>query len=512
MLPSSHVTTGYDVWMTKLLGAVALILIANLASAQTEPSIEQISGRLTPNDLKADVSFLASDLLQGRGTPSPGLDIAAEYIAAQFRRAGLEPAGDDGYFQTALYNGVTPNVEGLGFTLETGGVVVQTNKESMFLLEPVPIELTHSPMLKAKGSDTAAIDAIAPEQVRGKVLILDFLDGSNPFMIMRQLPALTARLQPALVLLLRKTGPPPNTAARLREAASVPPTPVLLVWDDAIRGALANMDAKTVATVSVHIAAPTIVPAKLHNVVGVLRGSDPALRDTYVMVTAHYDHLGVRGTGDGDHIYNGANDDGSGTASVIEIANALAAQPVRPKRSIAFVTFFGEELGLVGSRFYGAHPVFPLAQTVADLNLEQVGRTDVDGGTSVGLVNVTGYDFSTLTEVIRKAGVSTGLQVVKNEKLNVRYFAQSDNQALADAGVPAHTLSVGYVFPDYHKPGDEWPKLDYDNLAKVDLTVALAVFRVANSVETPQWNKDIPDTARYIKARELVFHPPDVQK
>jgi Zn-dependent M28 family amino/carboxypeptidase len=174
---------------------------------------------------------------------------------------------------------------------------------------------------------------------------------------------------------------------------------------------------------------------------------------------------------------------------------------MRPRRSIVFMTFFGEELGLVGSRYYGAHPVFPLAKTVADLNLEQLGRTDVDGGSSVGLVNVTGYDFTSLTGELRKAGEATGLHVVKNEQLNVRYFAASDNQALADAGVPAHTLSVGYVFPDYHKPGDEWPKLDYDNLAKVDVTVALAVFRVADSMETPQWNPDIPNTERYIKAR-----------
>jgi hypothetical protein len=496
--------------MTKLLATLGLSLLTTLAPAQTEPSIQQISSRLTPNDLKADVSFLASDTLQGRATPSPGLEIAAEYIAAEFRRAGLEPAGDDGYFQTALFNSVTPNVDGLEFTLETAGNTVKAHKESMFPQQPAATDLTRAPMLKVAGGDTAAIDALTPEQVRGKVLVLDFPEGSNPFTVMRQLPALTARLQPALVVLLRPSGPPPNMTPRLRETTSAPVTPVLLVWDDAMRAALgsAAMD----ATISVHIPAPAMVPAKLHNVVGVLRGSDPALRDTYVMVTAHYDHLGVRGTGDGDHIYNGANDDGSGTASVIEIANALAAQPARAKRSIVFVAFFGEELGLVGSRYYGAHPVFPLAQTVADFNLEQVGRTDVDGGSSVGVLNVTGYDFSTLTGVVRKAGEATGLQVVKNEKLNVRYFAQSDNQALADAGVPAHTLSVGYVFPDYHKPGDEWQKLDYDNLAKVDLTVALAVFRVANSLETPQWNKDIPDTARYIKARELVFHPPDVQK
>jgi hypothetical protein len=488
--------------MTKLLATAGVALLTALAAAQTEPTTQQISSRLTPNDLKADISFLASDVLQGRGTPSPGLDIAAEYIAAQFRRAGLEPAGDDGYYQTALYNSVTPNLDGLELTLETAGVTVQAQKESMFPQQPVAIDLTRSPMLKVTGSDTTAIDALTPEQVRGKVLVLDFSDGSNPSLIMRQVPALTARLQPALVVLLRKTAPPPTTTARLREMTLAPPTPVLLVWDDTIRAALAKTD----VAISVHIAPPTLVPVRLRNVVGVLRGSDSKLRDTYLLVTAHYDHLGVRGTGDGDHIYNGANDDGSGTASVIEIANALAAQPVRPKRSIVFLTFFGEELGLVGSRYYGAHPIFPLAQTVADLNLEQLGRTDVDGGSSVGLVNVTGYDFSTLTDAIREAGEATGLQVVKNEQLNVRYFAQSDNQPLADAGVPAHTLSVGYVFPDYHKPGDEWQKLDYDNLAKVDLTVALAVFRVANSLDTPEWKKDIPNTERYIKARLDSFH------
>jgi hypothetical protein len=489
--------------MTKLLTAAGVLLLATLARAQVgpaEPAIQELSSHLTPNDLRADVSFLACDLLQGRATPSAGLDIAAEYIAAQFRRAGLDPAGDDGYFQTALFNSVTPNVEGLEFTLESAGNTLKAQAGSMALQQPAAADLSGSPVFKVAGSDIAAINALTPGQVRGKVLVVDFQEGPGPFPLMRQLPALTARLQPALVVLLRSSGPPSNMTARLRETSASPAVPVLLIWDKEIRAAFSS--AKPDATVSVHIAPPAMVPAKLHNVVGLLRGADPALRDTYVLVTAHYDHLGVRGSGEGDHIYNGANDDGSGTASVIEIAHALAAQPARPRRSIVFITFFGEELGLVGSRYYGAHPVFPLDKTVADLNLEQVGRTDVDGGSSVGLVNVTGYDFSTLTDVVRKAGEATGLQVVKNEKLNVRYFGQSDNQALADAGVPAHTLSVGYEFPDYHKPGDEWLKLDYDNLAKVDVTVALAVFRVANSLETPQWNKDIPDTARYIKARQ----------
>src|SRR4029434_6334443 len=100
--------------------------------------------------------------------------------------------------------------------------------------------------------------------------------------------------------------------------------------------------------------------SKVRNVIGLLRGSDPKLADTYILVTAHYDHLGIRANVEGDNIFNGANDDGSGTVSVMEIASALASMKRRPKRSIVFMTFYGEERGLVGSRYYGAHPIFPV--------------------------------------------------------------------------------------------------------------------------------------------------------
>lgn len=489
--------------MRKCLFLAAAALVAVIATAQTaSTNLQIITSRLTANDLKADISFLASDALEGRGTPSRGLEVASEYIAAQFRRAGLEPAGDDDYFQTANYVNVTPNVEGLEFTVESANGPVKAKSISMALQQAAAVDLTKAAIVKVAGSDASAVAALTPDQVRGKVLVLDFPEGTNPIMVTRRLPALAAQLEPALVVLLRAGGQPTNMSTRLREATAAPTVPMLVVWDEEVRTALGAGRPGTVdAQVSVHIPPPTSTPVKVHNVVGVMRGSDPALRDTYVLVTAHYDHLGVRGTGPGDHIFNGANDDGSGTASVIEVANALAALPTRPKRSIVFMTFFGEELGLYGSRYYGAHPIFPLAKTVADLNLEQLGRTDVDGGSSVGLVNVTGFDFSTLTDAVVKAGGETGLQVVKNPQLNERYFAQSDNQAMADAGVPAHTLSVGYMFPDYHKAGDEWPKIDYANLALVDRTVAVAVYDVADSADTPQW-KDMPQTERYIKARQ----------
>jgi Zn-dependent M28 family amino/carboxypeptidase len=237
-------------------------------------------------------------------------------------------------------------------------------------------------------------------------------------------------------------------------------------------------------------------------VIGVLRGSDPALKDTYLVLTAHYDHLGVRGTGEGDHIYNGANDDASGTSSVLEIARALAALPQRPRRSIVFIALFGEELGELGSRYYCQHPVFPLAKTIADINLEQLGRTDDTEGPRLLQFNLTGFDYTDIAAFLSKAGEETGIRAVKHVENSDSFFGRSDNAAFADAGVPSTTLSVSYIFPDYHRPGDEWPKLDYDNMAKVDNAVALGVYRIADSAEAPRWNKDNPKTARYVEARE----------
>ncbi len=476
--------------------AVALVAIVAVgAAAQVQPKV-------AANHLKADVSFLASDALEGRGTPSKGLDIAAEYIAAEFRRAGLEPAGDDGYFQTAPYQSVTSNPDGLELTLETGGATLQADRSSMALQEPVAADLSHVPVVKMTLTGATAMDALTPDQVRGKALLFEFPEngGAAAFAAMRRFTAVVGKLEPALVIVVRASVRGMNAGARLRDAsAPAPKTPILMVWDAGIRNAVA---AAGDATVSAHIPAPAVQPVKLRNVIGVLRGADPALKDTYLLLTAHHDHLGIRGTGEGDHIFNGANDDASGTASVIEIANALAALAEKPKRSIVFLTFFGEETGGLGSRYYVQHPVFPLAKTVANINLEQLGRTDDTEGPRLLQFNLTGFDYTNIAAFFAKAGEETGIHAVKHEQNSDSFFGRSDNAAFADAGVPATTLSVSYIFPDYHAAGDEWPKLDYDNMAQVDGAVALGVFRIADSAEAPQWNKDNPKTARYVQARE----------
>ncbi len=238
---------------------------------------------------------------------------------------------------------------------------------------------------------------------------------------------------------------------------------------------------------------------KSRNVAGILRGSDPQLKDTYVILSSHYDHVGLAQTGE-DRIFNGANDDASGTASVLEVANALAALHPRPKRSILFILFCGEEKGLRGSRYYVAHPLVPLAKTIAQLNLEQLGRTDAPEGPHLNSANVTGFDFSDMVPVVVDAGKRAGIAVTKVPGSSDKYFNRSDNGPLAQAGVPAHTLSVAYEFPDYHAVGDEWQKIDYDNMAKVDQAVGIAVLRLAQALAVPHWNESYPAAKAYADA------------
>jgi Zn-dependent M28 family amino/carboxypeptidase len=189
------------------------------------------------------------------------------------------------------------------------------------------------------------------------------------------------------------------------------------------------------------------------------------------------------------------------------MAAAIARLPQRPKRSIVFTAYFGEELGLFGSRYYAAHPPFPLAQTIGNINLEHMGRTDDVEGKQEGVLNMTGVGYSTLSDTLAQAATAVGLKVRKQDRNSDMFFDRSDNQSLADAGIPAHTVLAGYIFPDYHRPGDEWQKLDYANMERLDRAVALGVYRVANSSTEPHWNAGEAKAAKYLKAWQALHDP-----
>jgi Zn-dependent M28 family amino/carboxypeptidase len=187
---------------------------------------------------------------------------------------------------------------------------------------------------------------------------------------------------------------------------------------------------------------------------------------------------------------------------VIEIARALAKLTPHPKRSIVFMTFFGEERGELGSEYYGKHPIFPIAKTAADVNLEQVGRTDSTVGSNVNSASLTGFDYSDVTKFFEDAGRETGIRVYRDPEASDAYFTRSDNDALAQQGVPAHSLTVAFDYPDYHGLGDEWQKIDYANMARVDRMIALGLLDIANSIEPPHWNAANPKTLPFRQAQQ----------
>jgi hypothetical protein len=246
-------------------------------------------------------------------------------------------------------------------------------------------------------------------------------------------------------------------------------------------------------TVSLRSAPSIERQVMLRNVVGILPGSDAALRYTYVVLGAHYDHVGVGGAGE-DRIYNGANDDASGVAVLLETAAALGSIKERPRRSVVFLCVFGEELGLYGSRYYARNPVFALEKTVGALTLEVLGRTDGEGGPHENRVSMTGHGYSTITDTLTAAGQQTGFTVYRHDPNSDAFFTRSDNAAFAEAGVPAHALSTGFGYPDYHEPGDHWEKLNFPHMEGVTRLVTLGMLMLADSVEPPAWNADNPRT------------------
>lgn len=468
------------------------------------PDVQSALDEIRPEPLRGDLSFLASDLLEGRGTPSRGLDIAAEYIADQFRAAGLEPLGDDGYFQTAQMAVVRPDPAGFELKLAQGDRALSVGASDAVLQINAAVDLKDASVFKLDLADLGQVQVLTPEQVNGKVVLIERTRAG-----MRNARVASQKLneaKPALIINIEPPGESPSgersdPGPRLLdpERPAGGPGRISLASDAARAFYAALKTGSSGATALIHIAAPIQTPVRLHNVVGVLRGSDPELKDTAVLLTAHYDHLGERTSGEGDRIYNGANDDGSGTVSVIEAARALSSLKQRPRRSIIFMTFFGEEEGLIGSGYYARHPAWPLAKTIADLNLEQVGRTDSTEGPQRNNASVTGFDYSDLTSYIEAAGQLTGIKIYKHPRNDDLYFSASDNLALARVGVPSHSLCVAYDYADYHAVGDEWQKIDFENMAKVDRAVALALLMVADSDEVPHWNASNPHTAPFRK-------------
>ncbi|WP_260704489.1 M20/M25/M40 family metallo-hydrolase [Edaphobacter flagellatus] len=215
------------------------------------------------------------------------------------------------------------------------------------------------------------------------------------------------------------------------------------------------------------------------NAIGILRGSSRP--DEVLLLTAHLDHLGVAAAGSGDRIYNGADDDASGTTAVLTLAHMLASGP-RPKRTVVFALFGTEEIGGFGNRAFLAHPPVPLSEIVANLEFEMIGRPD--SAVAAGTLWLTGYDRSNLGPELAKHGA----HIVDDPHPKEHFFQRSDNYALARQGIIAQTISSFGLHKDYHQVSDEIRTIDFTHMANAINSVVEPIRWLANSDFKPTWN------------------------
>lgn len=494
-------------------GASALLLTTLLAAcgggteAPAPPSpapgvsaVEAAAATITAADIDGLVGALAHDSAMGRDTPSPELEKAAAFIAARFRALGLEPAGENGTYLDRWDYDVA------GFDAEQTYVRVgdrpySPRYEHDFFLLPGQQPVTEAPGFFA---GTAGETGSLPSEASGTILLFD-VPGIEVGMEWQQ--KLVAAIQTAVfggaagVMIVLDPDFPGAMVGQLAEAtvSQAAPVPVVGITDEAARQLVtaaghdlaalraAGEPAGLGATFRV-AGARTQQRHTPPNVVAMLPGSDPALRDTYVVLTAHFDHVGVGSPNEaGDSIYNGADDNASGTAAVLEMAEAFASLPEAPARSVLFLAVSGEEKGLLGARAWVENPtVADIGSVVANVNLDMVGRNAPD--TVIGI----GQEYSSLEGVVQgivERHPDLGLNVILDPAPEEMYFFRSDQLPFIQKGIPAVFFTTS-DHEDYHQASDEAAKIDDDKAARVARLGFYLAHAIADDPTAPEWTEE----------------------
>jgi hypothetical protein len=409
---------------------------------------------LAADSLKATLTVLAADDMEGRGTPSPGLERAAQYLATELFAGGVQPGSKDGsYFHHYEVPGFTLDSRALKVTVTgAGGTPLQLAADQDVRLlagsnayQQENVEVSRRVLGAARARGTGGrTGATKPELIE--------VDADSP--VWKQC-----------------AGARQISGARLGRGGA----PRLLVR----KGLLP--EGELAASIEVPAAAECKVALK--NVIGIVPGG--ARKDEMVMFSAHYDHIGLDAFGGPDVVNNGADDDGTGSTCVLHLAKSFAAAKERLPRTLVFVFFSGEESGFLGSRAFVGDPPVALAQVVADLNVEMVGRPEDE---SRGKIWITGRQLSDFESIVKEAAATVGVECYERPGERM-FFGASDNLPLAQAGVVAHSISSSNPHhADYHKPGDEVQKIDFDNMSTVCRALRAAGVSFATREARPAYN------------------------
>lgn len=519
-----------------LLPAGLACLVAAPLAAQATPrphsaaAVRRAVETITETDVRNRIAVIADDSMRGRATPSPELDKTAAYIAAEFQRFGLRPGGDSGTFiqryrirRTQLDSSSFVMAMGRGTsgrwafgreaTLFQGAFPDSTITAPAVLVVGVPAD-TARPFgdVNVRGAiilQTISLAQLRQQQLLQAEVLKGIAAGVRGWVFLLAVPAqlfsgmargiLNARFEVGGdqdLMTVPVMGVRDSSAAELLRAAG---EDLAALHDSTAHGVRAMQG----FTVTVSGRRRVISEASAPNVIGILEGSDPQLRGEYVFFTGHMDHTGVAGGGAGctavgaDSICNGADDDASGTIGVVELAEAFATLSPRPRRSLAFMAVSGEERGLWGSGHYANNPTVPLAQTVADLNMDMIGRYYDNRPGWRDTIAVIGKEHSTLGAVangVTRQHPELNMQLVDDLWPSQNFYQRSDHIHFARKGVPILFFFNG-THPDYHRPTDSVDRIDAEKAARIVRMVFYIGLEVANATQRPQWD---PESRRRI--------------
>ena len=405
------------------------------------------------------VSFLASDEMNGRDTPSKELDVAADFVAERFRKAGLEGPGPDGsFFQTAeLFRTSAPN-----------------SKAAMSVGSGKEVRLTVftgiNDVIKVSGIvyDETAKDKTATPTEKPSIVVIDELPlppqaADNPIAGLITYVRRTTPLvrQGVKVVLVRVADD--SVLFDAAETLQQQPVSIPAQFEPQCGIVLISKTQELEGNVSLEIPPNVRQAIPVHNVVGVLRGSDPEAAKQAVIISAHLDHIGPANRGD-DKVNNGADDNASGVTAVLTLADAIGALKERPQRSVIFMTFWGEEKGLLGSKYFAEHPLWKLDDVVCNINLEMLGRPEEN---AEGKAWGTGWPHSTLGPQMAVGAMRADVTIFQHQQFSEMLYTRSDNASFVAKGVIAHSFSAGSLHNDYHQPTDEVEKLNIPHMTKV---------------------------------------------
>jgi Zn-dependent M28 family amino/carboxypeptidase len=497
------------------------------------------------------IEFLAADALEGRDVGSPGFEKAATYVEEQFKAIGLKPGGTAGYRQSVKLESriLVPEQSKLSL-VRSGEEDPLTLGEDASLNARGELQGTvDAPMVfigyglsipEAKWDELAGLD------LSGKIAVyvnapvpVDVSDNvKSHFSSAGERWALLKKAGAIGIATFPNPRPPAGTADAAPPAAgrgrgnAQTPQPSVVLADRELqeqagqivsititrRGAgkvlagsghtIAEMDQLVAdkkplprfslpGTLRVH-AAVKQTAIESENVIGIYEGSDPQLKTEFVVMSAHLDHVGIGRAVNGDSIYNGAMDDASGVASAIEVARLLKESGANPKRSILFITQTAEEKGLLGSKYFAAHPTVPFDKIVADINLDMFLPLY-----PLKVIEVQGLTESSLGETVRAAAIALGVQVQTDREPEQNRFIRSDQYSFIRRGIPSLAFKFGYEFgsPEekirrdwvrdvYHKPNDDLKQtVDREAAATFNRVILGLLQRVANDPARPSWNE-----------------------